>query len=88
MSEPMLGGWNLIPTPMLPMKPSTAEWARRLVRHGMADVLGWLGEDVGPEPDALTHILVSDGLAASSGPAAFVSHELLERIKRDARVAS
>ena len=28
------------------------EWAKRTVRHGMADVLAWLGEDVGPEPDA------------------------------------
>jgi hypothetical protein len=28
------------------------EWARRAVRHGLADVLEWLGEDPGPDPDA------------------------------------
>lgn len=28
--------------------------ARRLVRHGMADVLEWLGQDVGPEPGEIT----------------------------------
>jgi len=27
------------------------EWAKRTVRHGLTDVLAWLGEDVGPEPD-------------------------------------
>lgn len=81
-----LGGWNLIPTSALPMKPTTGEWARRLVRHGLEDVLLWLGEDVGPTPDAETHLLVTNSLGASSGPAAFVSHELAERIKRQGRM--
>lgn len=34
------------------------EWAKRAVRHGMADVLAWLNEDVGPEPD----LAYTDGL--------------------------
>lgn len=31
--------------------PTPGEEARRIVRHGYADVLEWLGEEVGPEPD-------------------------------------
>lgn len=27
------------------------EWAKRAVRHGLADVLAWLGQDVGRDPD-------------------------------------
>jgi hypothetical protein len=34
------------------------EWAKRAVRHGMADVLAWLGDEVGPEPD----LAYTDGL--------------------------
>ena len=30
--------------------PTLAEDARRIVRHGMAEILDWLGEPVGPKP--------------------------------------
>lgn len=43
---------------MLPYEPSPGEDARRIVRHGLADVLDWLGEKVGPKPGALTQALV------------------------------
>ena len=51
----MMGGLAVVVSPLLPVPPSPAEEARRIVRHGLADVLEWLGEDVGPEPDEPTH---------------------------------
>jgi len=43
--------------------PTPVEWARRFIRHGMADVLDWLGEDVGPAPDdpVPTSYVMNDG---------------------------
>ena len=43
----------------LPIVPSDGENARRIVRHGMADILAWLGEKVGPKPFEETHALLS-----------------------------
>ena len=57
----LLSTMQVVITPALPQEPSHREVARRLVRHGMADVLDWLGEDVGPAPDALTHVLFKEG---------------------------
>lgn len=47
----MTGGYSVIVSDLLPMGPNWGEQAERIVRHGLADVLAWLGEDVGPEPD-------------------------------------
>jgi hypothetical protein len=51
-----------LPTP----PPSPGEDARRIVRHGMADVLKWLGEDVGPKPGEVTHAVVTEGMLVCS----------------------
>lgn len=51
-------GIPIVVSDALPMDPSPGEWGRRYVRHGMRDILDWLGEDVGPEPDEQTHALV------------------------------
>lgn len=53
-----LGGMRVVESPMLPLDPTPGQDARRIVRHGLADVLAWLGEDVGPAPGAQTHILL------------------------------
>ena len=48
-----LFGLRVVATEYLPpVSPlvQAREDARRIVRHGLADVLAWLGEDVGPEP--------------------------------------
>ncbi|MGW5239486.1 hypothetical protein ACWEOW_11185 [Monashia sp. NPDC004114] len=42
----------------LPLTPTDAEVARRIVRHGLRDVIEWLGEDVGPRPKDQTHALL------------------------------
>ncbi|MBT9255397.1 hypothetical protein KMZ30_07400 [Phycicoccus sp. KQZ13P-1] len=35
--------------------PTDGEDARRIVRHGMAEILEWLGEPVGPKPGEPVH---------------------------------
>ncbi|MDP9820459.1 hypothetical protein [Nocardioides massiliensis] len=62
-----LFGITVIESPHLPTYPSPGTDARRIVRHGMADVLAWLGEDVGPKPGEPTHaFLIGSTLAASA----------------------
>lgn len=46
------------PSGVLPLVPSDGENARRIVRHGLADVLRWLGEPVGPAPFEEQHAMV------------------------------
>lgn len=43
----------------LPTWPSFAEDIARRVRHGLADVLEWLDEPVGPEPGQPCHSYMS-----------------------------
>lgn len=54
-------GLHVVVSQALPYPPSIGEWARRIVRHGLADVLAWLGEEVGPAPDEQTHAFLADG---------------------------
>jgi len=53
---------GIVVSPVLPIYPSPGEVSRRTVRHGLADVLEWLGEDVGPKPDEVTHALQVGGV--------------------------
>lgn len=46
---------------LLPMRPSHTEDAVRMVRHGLADVLEWLGEDAGPRPGATVEAIIYAG---------------------------
>lgn len=51
---------------LLPMPPTDGDVARRIVRHGLADILRWLGEDVGPQPYDKVHALqIGDLLVVS-----------------------
>lgn len=60
MSGETVFGLEVHIAPWLPLVPHHTEQARRIVRHGMADVLKWLGEDVGPKPSDEAHAAVSD----------------------------
>lgn len=61
-----IGGIRVLVTDALPITPSDGENARRMVRHGMAEILDWLGEEVGPKPGDPTHaMLIGDTLHAS-----------------------
>lgn len=59
-------GIPVVESDALPIKPTPGAWARRYVRHGLSDVLAWLGEEVGPEPDAETHALLVGGTMHAS----------------------
>ena len=54
-----LSGYRIIVSPYLPLTPSDTDNAVRIVRHGMKDVLEWLGEKVGPKPYEEFDFLVS-----------------------------
>lgn len=70
-----VAGIPMVISSALPLHPSDGEVARRLVRHGMAGILDWLGQDVGPAPDTLTH-------AYSTGGRMIVSAEMHDRLLR------
>lgn len=54
----------------LPIPPSAGEVGRRIVRHGLADVLDWIGEPVGPPPDAEGHVVKRADVLLISRPLA------------------
>lgn len=62
-------GVPIVESDLLPMQPTPGVWARRYIRHGMADVLEWLGEEVGPKPDDETHVLLVGGTLLASASA-------------------
>lgn len=73
-------GLPLVVSPFLPIAPGVGEDARRIVRHGLAGVLRWLGEEVGPRPgEALDAFVVQDGPGRGT---LVVSRELAERLAR------
>lgn len=51
----------VITSGVLPLTPSPGQDARRIVRHGLADVLAWLGEPVGPKEGEKTHAVLING---------------------------
>jgi hypothetical protein len=61
-----LSGTRVIESRYLPIRPSAGEDAKRIVRHGLADVLAWLGEDVGRKPGELTHAFFAPGFIYAS----------------------
>lgn len=82
MSLPFLGV-RVVESRALPLKPSPGTDARRIVRHGLADVLAWLGENVGPKPGEETHSFLLGG-----GHTLVVSHDLNERLRASAEIVA
>jgi hypothetical protein len=79
-SPEYLFGFRVIIEPGLPLVPSDAENARRIVRHGMRDVLKWLREDVGPAPFEETHCFF--GVNPTTGQRlVFLSRKLYHEIR-------
>lgn len=62
-------GLPIVESTALPLHPTHREDARRIVRHGLADVLAWLGEHPGPRPGEPTHALIIGGRLLVSSPA-------------------
>lgn len=59
-----LDGLEVVPSQVLPIRPSLGEWCRRYTRHQWGtELLAWLGEDIGPAPDDVTHVVYAhDGV--------------------------
>ena len=57
----------------LPIPPTDTDNIIRTVRHGLADVLEWLGEEVGPEPGECSHFAYALGTL-------FVSQEMHDKL--------
>lgn len=79
----VLGGVPVLVSPALPVIPSPGEDARRIVRHGMADVLAWLGEDVGPKPGAAAHVVMGLDGGLTGSLVAMVSREMYDRLREE-----
>lgn len=82
MTESLMG-IPVIFSPLCLRSPTLAEEARQIVRHGLADVLTWLGEDVGPAPGERvpTTYLISDP-AFASATSLFAHPSLRDKIGR------
>lgn len=73
----LLGGITVVVSAALPVDPSPGQVVKRMVRHGLADVLEWLGEPVGPRPHDKTHAFL---MAGDGRPVAMVSAEWFEKV--------
>lgn len=71
--------------PFLPFEPTDGEIARHLVRVGLADVLGWIGEEVGEGPKATHAIMINAdhplAVVGGGGPHMYVSQQLMDRLR-------
>lgn len=80
------GGMAVMVSPLLPLPVSPREEARRIVRHGYAEVLEWLGEEVGPKPGDQVHVVLgvdpANPLLPQSG-VAFVSPAAWEWLEHE-----
>ena len=63
-------GLDIVVTGALPVHPTPGMDGRRIVRHGLADILEWLGEEVGPKPGEPIHVIVSGRRLVMSAEAA------------------
>jgi hypothetical protein len=58
---------------LLPISPTLETDVVRRVRHGLADVLEWLGEEVGPKPGDKIHAIMA-------GTQLIVSQEFADKV--------
>lgn len=71
---------RVIESKFLPTPPTPGDDGKRIVRHGLADVLHWLGESVGPMPGEPTHSFLLGNHTL------LVSAELGQRLRESAEV--
>lgn len=70
-------GYEIRVSRALPIVATDAMIARAIVRHGLADVLRWLGEEPGLAPGQSGHIVVSDERRAI-----YISQKFLDALTR------
>ena len=79
-------GTRVVESPALPIPASPRDQAVRIVRTGMADVLQWLGEEVG-EVGKPVHVIATEGGLLVSGEAmASLRREVVQRVPLFAEV--
>lgn len=79
MTAPVFGALEVVVDESLGRPPTPGEDARRLVRHGFAEVLAWLGEEVGPRPGEVVQTLIlADGRMYVSPT---IARQLEERVE-------
>lgn len=85
----IIEGYWVVKSPMLPLSPSDAEVARRIVRNGYAkaftDFESWAGP-VGPKPEEKTHVILGVDPASPAdyeNMTAFVSAEAYEKLREE-----
>lgn len=78
MTTTLLGGVRIELVDDLARWPDHRDDARRIVRHGMADVLAWLGEPVGPRPGDPTAFC--DFREGAGGPVLWIDRALAPRV--------
>lgn len=67
------GGLPVVECSALPLAPTPAQDARRIVRHRLSHVLEKAGEPVGPRPGEATHaVIVNGSLHASERAVALI----------------
>ena len=66
----------------LPMVPDHKEDARRIVRHGLKDVLEWLGEPVGPAPGEQIHAILTSDIYSPGATSLLVSRDFDHALRR------
>lgn len=86
MQTEMLGGLPVMESPALPFRPSPGEEARRIVRHGMRNVLEWLEMEIGPEPGHVTHCVIAMDPARPGARMLYGSKELIAQLRERARM--
>lgn len=71
-------GVEIVTSQALPIRPSLGEWCRRYTRHQWGpELLAWMGLEVGPAPDDVTHVVYAhDGVT----PRLMVSPQVHEQI--------
>lgn len=80
-----LGGLPVLESPALPIRPSAGEEARRIVRHGLRDVLEWLEMPVGEAPGQVTHALIAMDPTREGSRIIYASKQLVEQLRARAR---
>lgn len=79
-------GTRVIESPALPMPASPRDQATRIVRTRMADVLHWVGEEVG-EVGKPVHVIAGEDCVLVSGEAmASLRREIVQRVPLFAEV--
>jgi hypothetical protein len=79
-------GARVVESPALPIPASPRDQAVRIVRTGLADILAWLGEEVGEVGKPVHVVAARDCLLVSGEAMASLRREIVQRVPLFAEV--